>query len=136
MGFLNIQPWGNKTINNGHVVGEEDQISIYWATNLSLDSYRRRWWFEGGEHLFPCGCSPTAGWDVPNHRIDDIEFRHENKANFIPTQGTPGQAQNMRNRGLVDYPDPTFGDSIFPGGDQLQGQLYEALNSYWLGSVP
>ena len=135
---MNIDPWGNhQEIVNGHVVGANEQAAIYGVINgFDLDSYRTRWWFNGGGHLFPCGCSPTSGWGAPDHRIDDIEFRHENKANFIPTPGVPSAAINMQNRGLVDYPDPTFGDSIFPGGDHLQYQLYEALNSYWLGSVP
>lgn len=132
---MNINPWSNKTTtNNGHVVGGQEQATIYWATNLSLDSYRRRWWLDGGGHLFPCGCD--LGFGPPTHRIDDIEFRHENKANFIPTPGVGGQAQNMQNRGLVDYPVPSFSDSIFPGGDPLQWQLYESLNEYWAGSVP
>lgn len=137
MGFLNIQPWGNKRINNGHIEGGTEQVTIWAVTNLfDLDSYRTRWWFHGGGTLFPCGCSPLDGFGPPTHRIDDIEFRHENKRNFIPTQGVPYAAIAMRNRGLVDYNTPTFADSIFPGGDQLQAQLYENLNAYWFSGVP
>lgn len=130
---MNLQPWGRSEIVNGHVVGADEQASIFWATNVSLDAYMRRFWLSGGGYLFPCGCSPTSGWDAPNHRIDDMEFRHEFKGAFVPTQGIPSAAINMQNRGLVDYPDPTFSDSIFPGGDQLQAQLYQNLNNYWMG---
>lgn len=134
---MRINPWGNhQEIVNGHVVGADEQASIYWATNVSLDAYMRRFWLQGGGDLFPCGCSPTAGWDAPHHRIDLADFRHQSHYAFIPTAGVGGQAQNIANRALVDYNQPTTADSIFPGGQQLQGQLYEALNGYWLGEVP
>ena len=136
MGFLNIQPWGNKRLNNGHVEGGTEQASIWAAINLfDLDSYRTRWWFHGGGTLFPCDC-PLSGYGPPDHRIDDIEFRHEYKPTFVPTAGVPSAAINISNRGLVDYNTPTFADSIFPGGDALQWQLYENLNSYWFSGVP
>lgn len=134
---MKLQPWGNhQELNNGHVVGADEQVSIQWAENSSLDAYMLRFWADGGGHLFPCGCSATTGYGPPNHRIDDIEFRHEYKGAYAPTAGVPQAALGMMNRGLVDYPDPSFSDSIFPGGDQLQRQLYENLNNYWLEGVP
>ena len=133
---MNLWPWGNRAqLNNGHIVGADEQESIFWAVNTSLDAYRRRWWLSGGGDLFPCGCD-LAGFGPPHHRIDDMEFRREYKGAFVPTQGVPSAAINIQNRGLVDYPEPSFSDSIFPGGDALQRQLYENLNAYWFAGVP
>lgn len=131
---MNIEAF--KSLVNGHVVGGDEQESLAWAVNSDLDAYRVRWWFNGGGHLFPCGCSPVSGWGAPDHRIDLIEPRNEFKGAFVPTAGVGGAAQNIANRGLVDYPEPSFSDSIFPGGEQLQRQLYESLNAYWLEGVP
>ena len=134
---MNIDPWGNQTTTvNGHVVGADDQAAIFWAVNSSLDAYIRRYWLQGQYREAPQGGNPLVRFAPVFPVIETIEQRNEFKGAFVPTQGVQQAAWAMKGRGLVDYPEPSFSDSIFPGGDQLQNELYQALNGYWLGDVP